>query len=928
MKRSLAFMLVMVMLLCMLPSTAFATTWEVANENSPYCTLSYTKKEKWELLSERNATVKIYVNYKNVETVQLTGVTASIANLKVEAKAGYYYGNAANNTDCENGTYNRNTKTLTFVYGKDPIVHIYLFTFEKGVNVDFTRYLNNGVIGLDKACDTLKISYTHGGLKYEYDYTKWDQLHTTYVPHATNIYVTPEIKEGYEFKLWLSGDSWGDGANVLYSIKNDQLIEETPTIDLGWLGKFEDRVRKGSFATTQNMAFKIGSGYNRIEIALFMKTGSDNPEYEHKLFYNANGGTGAPDTVTSTTTDTSHTFTVSNTVPTRKNYTFLGWADNADATGAQYYAGSEIPVSGTKTIYAVWKMNEPEAPDHNKISELIGKGNINVECTTDSTAHPVAGYDLKQDSYSKSKVTLNESGVFTCTVTVMPDMYVSEYNNTNGGHTLDPDTQAAGKPVTFVWDTEVESENKWVLADRSTVPVVFTVKHATSVPGSVSEVTKTRLTTVPEGVSLPENVTINTDETVTFTDNNPSATLLYEFKVKGTAGTVVTIADKDAKFFNPNNTTEDNSIEVTIGEDGTATVYGYKTFTKDNIKEGNLKNTATATNKDKPDDNATDSSDVPAEYKTTEITGEVKNVEKKRILEVPQNVTLPNDVTINKEETVTFTDDNTSATLLYEFKVTGTPGAKVVIKDTDATFIDNGKPEITVTLPAAGENEAEITVYGYRTFSVDDIQNGKLVNNATANVEGDGKTEHDEEKVDAEDNRTLKNTLTVKKLVSGNAADQTEKFHFKATFTFPVPGPSANLDGVTSGEKVEITFELAHGETRTFSYTSDQELKAKIDKMKESGFLSGDGDAVFAMLSYKVEETNTKGYTLATNGDTEGEAVGHKTVTFTNTKNKPNDDHGGHYHPTTTPVPVIVIPPKTGDMPFWYSIAQFLGLVK
>ena len=270
MKKTLALTLALIMLLCMLPSTAFATTWEVANENSPYCTLSYTKKEKWELLSERNATVKIYVNYKNVETVQLTGVTASIANLKVEAKAGYYYGNAANNTDCENGTYNRNTKTLTFVYGKDPIVHIYLFTFEKGVNVDFTRYLNNGVIGLDKACDTLKISYTHGGLKYEYDYTKWDQGHTTYVPHATNIYVTPEIKEGYEFKLWLAGDSWGDGANVLYSIKNDQLIEETPTIDLGWLGKFEDRVGQGSFATTQYMAFKIGSGYNRIEIALFM----------------------------------------------------------------------------------------------------------------------------------------------------------------------------------------------------------------------------------------------------------------------------------------------------------------------------------------------------------------------------------------------------------------------------------------------------------------------------------------------------------------------------------------------------------------------------------------------------------------------------------------------------------------------------------
>ena len=646
------------------------------------------------------------------------------------------------------------------------------------------------------------------------------------------------------------------------------------------------------------------------------------------MIYDANGGTGAPGTETSgKTTNTSYTFTVSNTKPTRENYTFLGWADTADATAAQYNAGNEITVSGTKTIYAVWEMKAPEAPDHNKISELIGTENIKVECKTDSTAHPVAGYNLKENSYSKSEVTLNESGVFTCTVTVKPDMYVSEYNNTNGDHTLDPDTQAAGKPVTFVWDTEGEGENKWVLAEQTTVPVVFTVMHDTTIPGSVSAVTKTRLTTVPEGVSLPEDVTINTAETVTFTDDNPSATLLYAFTVKGTAGTVVTIADNGAKFFKPDNTTVGNSIEVTIGENGAATVYGYKTFTKDNIQEGKLKNTATATNKDKPDDNATGSSDVPAEYKTTEITGEVKNVEKKRILAVPEGVSLPEDVTINTDDTVTFTDNNPSATLLYEFKVTGTPGAEVVIKDTGATFIKNTTPistepqKITVTLPNGEGDKAEITVYGYRTFNVDKINNeGKLVNTATANVEGDDNNKKEAKaEVDAKDNRTLYNTLTVKKLVSGNAASTTEEFPFKATFTLPVPGASANPDGVTPVEKVEIDFELAHNQTRTFSYTSDPELKAKIDKMKESGSLSGDGDAVFAMLSYKVEETNTKGYTLATNGDTEGEAEGHNTVTFTNTKNKPNDDHGGHYHPTTTPVRGVVITPETGDMPVWDS---------
>ena len=38
------------------------------------------------------------------------------------------------------------------------------------------------------------------------------------------------------------------------------------------------------------------------------------------------------------------------------------------------------------------------------------------------------------------------------------------------------------------------------------------------------------------------------------------------------------------------------------------------------------------------------------------------------------------------------------------------------------------------------------------------------------------------------------------------------------------------------------------------------------------------------------------------------------------------DSGHSHYNPTTTPVPVIVIPPKTGDMTVWQSILHFLGI--
>ena len=798
MKKTLALILTFIMVLALVPTVAFAASPKDADING-YLTVEY-KVPSSDLEQKRDVNVEVYVNYGKVAEETIKGVAAGFNNFKLKTiKSGLYYGVAANNHDTVNCSYDNNTLGFNLFNQKPATLRLYLFTFNNGHNVDFTRYVNLATGNWDKACSTLRISYTLDGQVYSYDYTKWDQLHTTYVPNATDIYVTPTIKSGYKFEVWRSADAFGDGANRLYSIKNGQLVEEQPTYTLPGIGTLPNKVKAGSYALTENMAFYIGSGYNRIQIALYMRKDNEQEKVTHTLTYDLNGGTGTFDVQSyGPTTDASHDFTIHGDKPTRDGYQFLGWADNESATVPTYQPKGKITVNGIKTIYAVWKMNAPEAPDHDKISELIGTGKIKVQCMTDSTAHPVADYDLKANSYNKSTVTLNESGVFTCTVTVMPDEYVKEYNNTYNGHTLDPDTQADGKPVTFVWDTKVEGENKWVLADQSTVlPVVFTVMHATTVPGSVSAVTKTRLKEVPEGVSLPENVTINKEETVIFTDNNPSATLLYAFTV------------------------------------------------------------------------------------------------------------------------------------------TGTPSAEVEIKDDGATFIDNDKSEITVTLPAAGGNETKTstTVHGYRTFSVDDIKDGKLVNNATANVtNGDPNNDKtDTEDVPALDNRTLDNTLTVKKLVSGNAADTTEEFTFKATFTFPVPANSPNLDdvtsGVTSGEKVEITFELAHGHAKTFSYKSDEGLKTKIDNwMKESGSLSGDGDAVFATLSYKVEEIDTKGYTRATDGAAEGTAEGRKTVIFTNTKNKPNDDHGGHYHTTTTPVPVIVIPPKTGDMTVWQSILHFLGI--
>ena len=78
-------------------------------------------------------------------------------------------------------------------------------------------------------------------------------------------------------------------------------------------------------------------------------------KYRNTLCYNANGGSGAPSSQSETkSTDSSSTFTISSTTPTRSGYAFKGWSKSSSATSATYTSGGSIPVSGTETLYAVW----------------------------------------------------------------------------------------------------------------------------------------------------------------------------------------------------------------------------------------------------------------------------------------------------------------------------------------------------------------------------------------------------------------------------------------------------------------------------------------------------------------------------------------------------------------------------------------------
>ena len=73
----------------------------------------------------------------------------------------------------------------------------------------------------------------------------------------------------------------------------------------------------------------------------------------YTVSFNANGGSGAP---SSQTKWYGETLTLSSTVPTRPNYTFLGWSTSSTATEATYKAGGAYTANSGANLYAVWKL--------------------------------------------------------------------------------------------------------------------------------------------------------------------------------------------------------------------------------------------------------------------------------------------------------------------------------------------------------------------------------------------------------------------------------------------------------------------------------------------------------------------------------------------------------------------------------------------
>ena len=123
----------------------------------------------------------------------------------------------------------------------------------------------------------------------------------------------------------------------------------------------------------------------------------------YSIAYVGNGGSGVP---SSQTKNHGESITLSNTVPTRSGYKFLGWSTSSSATTATYISGDTFTTNANTTLYAVWTSVYQLYENSSSSIDMKSTDNIRYFSFTPSTSGKYVIYSTGSDD---TKVILYNS---------------------------------------------------------------------------------------------------------------------------------------------------------------------------------------------------------------------------------------------------------------------------------------------------------------------------------------------------------------------------------------------------------------------------------------------------------------------------------------------------------------------------------------
>ena len=247
---------------------------------------------------------------------------------------------------------------------------------------------------------------------------------------------TPEDRDGYEFLGWAlsaSSSSADFQAGYKYSVKSDVTFYAIwNRADSG------DTEYKINYISDKGGLYKTGDTA-AADAGAVLPT----PKVNVTLSYDAGEGTNAPEAKTvslecsgwsydsydtvgkykcgSTFYPTENTtlyaifadsssVTISNNVPRREGYKFLGWATDSYSSSAEYKPGDVINISSDKTLYAVWEVSSSvlrgDTDGNGKVTAADARLALRISAKLETgTPAQISACDLNSDG----KVTASEA---------------------------------------------------------------------------------------------------------------------------------------------------------------------------------------------------------------------------------------------------------------------------------------------------------------------------------------------------------------------------------------------------------------------------------------------------------------------------------------------------------------------------------------
>ncbi len=393
------------------------------------------------------------------------------------------------------------------------------------------------------------------------------------------------------------------------------------------------------------------------------------------LKYHPNGGSGAPDDQTETSTAASHSFTISKTEPTRSGYEFLGWSTSSTATNPSYYPGGTINVTGTTTLYAVWKKNGPIKPNRTFTLKKVFEGLEEIPADFSLEYTVKSGTNTATETFNVSNAaSVDENKLIV--IWEAPYFY-----NMGSSNEITIVENADVNGYTYTAEVNVGNANDNMIT--FTIGAMFSSGTRTITNTYIKDVVEKPALTITKTASATEvkpgekvNYTITVKNTgnaeatgVTITDVLPGELTFVSAKLNGEAITpaegVYTVGD--------------------LASDANATLIITATVNDDVEAGTEISNTAIADYEGKPDDeNPSDEAKITVIDKVEKITVRIKKVfDGITEAEIPDNFKLTWVAGTDNGELTLDTGNSTNDGLTYTWEIK-------MVEDETLTLTESG----------------------------------------------------------------------------------------------------------------------------------------------------------------------------------------------------------------------------------------------